>query len=133
MTGSRGRDAAALGTMAAACAGLGAATLLATPLAAALILAAGGGIAWSILRRLAGLSRSPAALVWSGLPLIEAAAIARFAGGATPIAGVVAAIFAIWGAIGCLAVFRRRDIDKAMPDKTATPVQQRIMMGSELT
>jgi hypothetical protein len=132
-----GRETTTLLLMSAACAALACAGWIArgpwsTFVAAVLTLAAGGVVTWCSLRRLRGIGRSAVGLSWTALPAVEAGFVAILAVRGNWIFGVVAAVFAAWGAIGCAWLFRRRGLPVPASRSTAEPVMQRIMKGSDL-
>lgn len=132
-----GRETTTLLLMSAACATVaGSAWFAHGPwsmiIAAVVVLAAGGVVTWCSLRRLRGIGRSAVGLSWTALPVVEAGFVAILAMRGGWIFGIVAAVFAIWGAIGCAWLFRRRGLPPQAPRSAQEPVIQRIMKGSDL-
>lgn len=132
-----GREVSTLLAMSAACAALACAGWIAsgpwtTLAAAAMAVIAGGVVVWCSLRRLRGIGRSAVGLVWTALPVVEAGFVTIPAVRGSWIFGVVAAVFATWGAIGCAWLFHRRGLPVAGVASVQEPITQRIMKGSDL-
>ena len=120
-----------MGSAALACTGLSPSTTLGHGVALVVIALAAILIVAACRTRLRRLGRSDVPLVWTALPLVEAALVARLTLHGEPVTSGVAAAFAVWGATGCVMMFRRRP-GEDVTEVDAISIDKTILRGSEL-